>query len=1266
MVLLRSLHIASRQLYYLLVLAIVLGLLALIAAVWLSDEVAKRKDDIAQWASAQTGYPIEIGAAGMYWFDLVPKLEVQQVRVLQKDSRVAVAAAENMHIRLDLLATLLQREPVVTEASISGARLSLEHDSDGVFRLVGLDRDADTPATPLPQLLRWLSWFKQLELSRIEVDYTDAGQDSLSGSYLLLTSEVAFDGRAWTGDATIRLPSTLGERVEISGKAGLSPEFGLMDWRWRIHGDNLQLARLAAGHDLAGILLEQGTGSMVLSASHDGQAGYEASLELDMVRAGLSSRRSDEAFTRVEVDRMQARLHGQFHDGTWQLEGRDISLEIGGESWPQSAFRISRDQQGNLEAEASYLRLSDISAVAMLLARPPEALAATMPAGDVYDLSVRHGPDSGLEQLAFSAREVVMLPWDNYPGATNLSFDLDWKDDRLAIVLNSQQTSIYPQSWLDRSVYLEAINGRMDWSRQGDDWQLEVGRLQLWNEALSLQLEGTLRQQAGQHEADLRLGMQEVVISELMAHVPLQLLDEELAEWLDGAFSEGRIGEGYLHLSGDPAAFPFEDAPDSGRFEMVLQVENTRLNYADDWPDLQGVDAEIRSDGNTMQIVSQSGRIAGFAFADVTTTIRNLVKPGSELTVDGRLRGSTADALAFLRNSPLDERFGTIAEWISAEGRSEIRLALSVPLSDVDATRVRGSVSFENSSMRLARLPEMPVTAINGTLRFDNDGTAASDIAATVLGEPVSIDVDTTETRTVINARGRAPLATLAGTWPDSVPAFASGAFDYHAVIGLREIALGEYSVDLDIGSDLHGMALEMPAPLGKSAVDKRALKITVREDSAQTAHYQIDYDGLVNADLRFTDAGPAGQILIGGERARAPATGLVIGGTLGSIDVREWLDWQSRQAGGDSLLARQLTGVQLQLGELDYDGITLTGLSVDAVQRATGWRLALSSPQLQGDIRLPADSQIEAIEIDLEYLRIELPQRQPAEKVIAVEDSLWPSMRIRIADLQLDGIRFGRLDLSGKRELARWTLDNATLQALGMQATASGAWQLGDNVNRSQFDIRIRSEDLMALQAHLGYQQLIEANQAELTGSLGWPGNPLAFSAQTLAGNLEIEVGRGQLVEVQPGAAGRMFGLLSIAAIPRRLALDFSDLFGKGFDFSAIRGRFALDGGIARTERLIMQGDSAVIEVNGPINLVDRTYDQIVKVTPKVSSALPLAGAVAGGPVGLGVGTAIYLFDRLAGTIMDREIVNLLSYSYTLKGPWEAPELKLITPAQN
>ncbi|MEC9313831.1 MAG: hypothetical protein VYB22_03030, partial [Pseudomonadota bacterium] len=115
--LLKSLHIASRQLFYLLVVVVILGLLGLIAAMWLSEEVAERKDEIAAWASQKTGYPVSIDSAGLYWFDLIPKLEVRQVKVKQKTGETPIITAGQVYLSLDILQTISSGEPVVADAS---------------------------------------------------------------------------------------------------------------------------------------------------------------------------------------------------------------------------------------------------------------------------------------------------------------------------------------------------------------------------------------------------------------------------------------------------------------------------------------------------------------------------------------------------------------------------------------------------------------------------------------------------------------------------------------------------------------------------------------------------------------------------------------------------------------------------------------------------------------------------------------------------------------------------------------------------------------------------------------------------------------------------------------------------------------------------------------------------------------------------------------------------------------------------------------------
>jgi hypothetical protein len=146
------------------------------------------------------------------------------------------------------------------------------------------------------------------------------------------------------------------------------------------------------------------------------------------------------------------------------------------------------------------------------------------------------------------------------------------------------------------------------------------------------------------------------------------------------------------------------------------------------------------------------------------------------------------------------------------------------------------------------------------------------------------------------------------------------------------------------------------------------------------------------------------------------------------------------------------------------------------------------------------------------------------------------------------------------------------------------------------------------------------------------------------------MQIGKGRFLKVDPGV-GRLFGLFNLGALRRRLTFDFSDIFKKGFTFDGIEGTFLLDEGDAYTNDFRMQGPSANIELSGRIGLGAEDFDALVTITPKISSSIPLAGAIAGGPA---VGAALFIAQQLMGDSIDR--ATRLEYLAT--GSWDDPVL--------
>ena len=139
----------------------------------------------------------------------------------------------------------------------------------------------------------------------------------------------------------------------------------------------------------------------------------------------------------------------------------------------------------------------------------------------------------------------------------------------------------------------------------------------------------------------------------------------------------------------------------------------------------------------------------------------------------------------------------------------------------------------------------------------------------------------------------------------------------------------------------------------------------------------------------------------------------------------------------------------------------------------------------------------------------------------------------------------------------------------------------------------------------------------------------------------------------IEPGA-GRLFGLLSVSALPRRLSLDFSDVFQKGLAFDSLGGDFQLYEGDAFTDSLALSGPAAKILIVGRTGIAKRDYDQIAVVSTNIGRSLVLSGAFAAGP---GVGAAVWLFSE----IFKDPLTDISRVSYQITGSWDDPKIERV-----
>jgi uncharacterized protein YhdP len=132
----------------------------------------------------------------------------------------------------------------------------------------------------------------------------------------------------------------------------------------------------------------------------------------------------------------------------------------------------------------------------------------------------------------------------------------------------------------------------------------------------------------------------------------------------------------------------------------------------------------------------------------------------------------------------------------------------------------------------------------------------------------------------------------------------------------------------------------------------------------------------------------------------------------------------------------------------------------------------------------------------------------------------------------------------------------------------------------------------------------------------------------------------------------GRLLGVLSLQSLPRRVTLDFRDIFSDGFAFDSITGSAKIASGVAVTDDMAMAGPAASVAITGRADLAKETQDLTVRVVPTIGDSIAVAaGVVLLNPI---IGAGALLAQRL----LRDPLGQMLAYEYRVTGSWAEPKV--------
>jgi uncharacterized protein YhdP len=279
---------------------------------------------------------------------------------------------------------------------------------------------------------------------------------------------------------------------------------------------------------------------------------------------------------------------------------------------------------------------------------------------------------------------------------------------------------------------------------------------------------------------------------------------------------------------------------------------------------------------------------------------------------------------------------------------------------------------------------------------------------------------------------------------------------------------------------------------------------------------------------------------------------------------------------------------------------------------------------------------------------------RAPGDSKMPGDPRAIPALNFYAAELVLGERQFGDVQATLVKLDDGISLTQLSVAGGNFNASATGEWR-GRDAGLGRIEGTLTSSDVQATLKELGYIPVIEAKTGRMDFDLNWVGAPTEDAMSQATGHVQLSLDKGQIVGLKPGA-GRVLGLTSVAALRRRLMLDFSDLTDKGLAFDTVRGDFDVRDGSAYTDNVLVKGPAAEIGLIGRVGLKNKDYDQIAVVTGSVGNSLPLA-ALAGGPV---VAGAVLLFTQ----VFKQPLKGMARGYYRITGSWDNPIVERIKSA--
>lgn len=1249
---LRGLHALSPWAWRGLVLGVVLLAAYVAIGRFFMLQLAEARGPVLDKLNDQLPFTVEAQALRGDWSAFSPIIEFTDLRVIARGSEEASVALAGGSLRLDASASVISGSLQFSRFELAGLNLEAVLTPAGNIELRGFR------STGGIELRSWLETFLPnvqrvvLRDSRLNLE-TPAGhfdltlditldrqgnsrqlQGRLAGAELDLALRAEGVGnplrlKTWTGDVFIEATSPQLQAFD--------EVWSLLEWPFRLAGEaSVQFWLARSDGDSSATVRVDGQGLRL----HERGDAWSLPIDALAFEAALTQR-----------SRHWSLLTEDFHV---ERAGQVVDLDRAQFDWWGQALRV----------RMTDLEIDDLPALLAAAPGIPDGLRAAFP-----DLSPRGHLDSielRLDDLSAPAKswklrsaldDVSVGSWRGAPSLGGISGYLELYPAGGSLKLDSADlTTLYPKVYREAQRYDDAVGElRLTWDR--DALQVSSGLLRLRGDEGQAQgllgLSVPLKANSLGTELELLIGLDKSDAVYLDRYLPYKL-PEPLLNWLEVSIVAADV---------ETAGFIWRGSTRKGQeahrsVQLYVGVDNAELAYDPGWPSLENLSAAVWVDGARTYATGRAAESAGASVRDLAVRV---LRDGSSahLAVSGALSGDASAGEVLLRESALAKLTDDVfADW-TLSGPIAGHLDVTMELADgARETFVDLDLDLKNASATIAQA-KLLLTDLNGSLRYRSDtGFAGSAVRFATLGGPGQVQALATPNAGMIDLSLSSEVeGEEVARWLDlPLLGFArgrtqlDGRLEYDAARDAR----------LTIGSDLLGVALDVPAPYRKLPEQPLALGMTMELKS--DPRLTLTLGERLKALLEFRENTPWRTTARLGGKAPIPESCDVqycLGGQISTLDVAAWADFGARYVARDaSEIADDGRSAEpvtyrvdsLRVGELEIDGRDLGSANLALWGRDRLWQGAIEAAWVQGSLTREDDK----LHLLLEHFDLDgAGGNEPA--ALAEFLHLLPPMRVDVLDVVSGDRRLGEVGFTldpRAEEGALYAADiHGTLWNARLAEPGAGLlrWTTDGGVEATELEIDAAFDDLGAVVTAAGYTPSVQSDRGRAAFRLQWPGPPSQFEAARASGAIRLAAENGRVLESRPGPLA-LIGFFNFAEIVRGLSL--THVFESGIPFETAAAELYLHAGTVEVADLQIDGAASAFSFTGVSNLDEGEVNGELVVTLPVANNLPWVAALAGGlPVAAGVFVVSKVFEK--------QVNQMSSAVYGISGDIDSPEVE-------